>query len=402
MSDESHPHEIIIIKRHGGGHEDGHHGGAWKIAYADFVTAMMAFFLVMWLLSANDKTKAAIVKYFNPIQLVGSTPQPPGLADPPDKVPDPKKSGGKPAPEKDASEAAKAAEARPGKDEKERESKKAEPKKDDVKKDDAALFQDPYAVLGEIAAKDASASGRAGAKAPSEGAKGGAGPVAAAEGRGGEAYRDPFDPQSMRSAGAVDGAADPGRTDPGPPSPLPSAPAASAQAAVAAAEPSDAPLPASPTAKAAELKSRIDALMKAVRASSADPEPKVDVRQTAEGVLIGLTDDAKFSMFGSASAEPSPRTVTLMERIGRLLKAQRGHIVLRGYTDGRKYRSGAYDNWRLSSARADMAHYMLVRGGVEDGRFERIEGYADRQPRNLRDPEAPENRRIEILLREAP
>ena len=42
---------IIIVKRKkkGGG---GHHGGAWKVAYADFVTAMMAFFLVMWLVTA--------------------------------------------------------------------------------------------------------------------------------------------------------------------------------------------------------------------------------------------------------------------------------------------------------------------------------------------------------------
>ena len=76
--------------------------------------------------------------------------------------------------------------------------------------------------------------------------------------------------------------------------------------------------------------------------------------------------------------------------------------MLRGYTDARKYRSDVYDNWRLSSARADMARYMLVRGGVDDARFERIEGYADRQPRNAKDPDAPENRRIEILLREAP
>ena len=43
-----------------------------------------------------------------------------------------------------------------------------------------------------------------------------------------------------------------------------------------------------------------------------------------------------------------------------------------------------------------------MRGGVEDARFERIEGYADRQPRNAKEPDAPENRRIEILLKETP
>jgi chemotaxis protein MotB len=49
-----------------------------------------------------------------------------------------------------------------------------------------------------------------------------------------------------------------------------------------------------------------------------------------------------------------------------------------------------------------MASYMLVRGGVPDARLERIEGYADRQPRNPADPKAAENRRIEILLRARP
>ncbi|MFN7684453.1 MAG: flagellar motor protein MotB [Oligoflexia bacterium] len=55
---------IVIKKKKGGGH-GGHHGGAWKVAYADFVTAMMCFFMVMWLLGADEETKAAIAHYFN-------------------------------------------------------------------------------------------------------------------------------------------------------------------------------------------------------------------------------------------------------------------------------------------------------------------------------------------------
>lgn len=54
---------IIVIKKKGG--HGGHHGGAWKIAYADFVTAMMAFFMVMWLVNSSDSvTKKAIASYF--------------------------------------------------------------------------------------------------------------------------------------------------------------------------------------------------------------------------------------------------------------------------------------------------------------------------------------------------
>ena len=65
---ETHP-EIIIVKRHAS-HEDEHHGGAWKIAFADFMTAMMAFFLVLWIISATDKnTKTLIARYFNPVKV---------------------------------------------------------------------------------------------------------------------------------------------------------------------------------------------------------------------------------------------------------------------------------------------------------------------------------------------
>ncbi|HKJ74560.1 MAG TPA: flagellar motor protein MotB [Alphaproteobacteria bacterium] len=64
MADNQPP---IIIKKIKKGGDHGHHGGAWKLAYADFVTAMMAFFLLLWLLSATtDKQKKGIADYFAP------------------------------------------------------------------------------------------------------------------------------------------------------------------------------------------------------------------------------------------------------------------------------------------------------------------------------------------------
>src|ERR1700712_3725889 len=65
MAGDSKKLQPIIIKRiKKGGHAP--HGGAWKIAYADFVTAMMAFFLLMWLLgSTTDGDKKGIADYFN-------------------------------------------------------------------------------------------------------------------------------------------------------------------------------------------------------------------------------------------------------------------------------------------------------------------------------------------------
>lgn len=57
----------IIIKRPKIVKGDGHHGGAWKVAYADFVTAMMAFFLLMWLLNATtEDQRQGLADYFNP------------------------------------------------------------------------------------------------------------------------------------------------------------------------------------------------------------------------------------------------------------------------------------------------------------------------------------------------
>ena len=45
--------------------QGGHHGGAWKVAYADFVTAMMAFFLVMWIVGMDESAKDSVQSYFN-------------------------------------------------------------------------------------------------------------------------------------------------------------------------------------------------------------------------------------------------------------------------------------------------------------------------------------------------
>lgn len=53
---------IIIVKKKGG--HGGHHGGAWKVAYADFVTAMMALFIVLWLLNSSKQVQEAVGGYF--------------------------------------------------------------------------------------------------------------------------------------------------------------------------------------------------------------------------------------------------------------------------------------------------------------------------------------------------
>jgi chemotaxis protein MotB len=90
MADAQPP--IIIRKKK---HAHGHHGGAWKLAYADLVTAMMAFFLVMWIIGLDVNTKQGIASYFNDpgsfrtsfatsrnvLQLNGKPPPPPEHAE---------------------------------------------------------------------------------------------------------------------------------------------------------------------------------------------------------------------------------------------------------------------------------------------------------------------------------
>ncbi|WP_298957404.1 MotB family protein [uncultured Methylobacterium sp.] len=461
--------EIIIVRRHGD-HDDGHHGGAWKIALADFMTAMMALFLVMWLINSTSKeTKTAVASYFNPVKLAEMVPDRKGLRDPvgaegpaETKGAETKGADGKEGSGKDAGKGGggkgRAEDAAPG-----------------SRGREAALFQDPYAVLARLAAE-------AEPERPVEVSS----PDAASteDGlpglSGGEAARDPFDPLYWQVAPLpVARAERPGRVDtlapqegrpdaraatpdprPVPGSrkdatavrvaaaePLPLTPKdparepvaakdsrvkdpvaeagkaapklaaldpkvdpkadskadpakADAKAAAAKAAAANNPAEAAETAAAAALKAEI---LKAVEPlPTAAPAPRIDVRRTGEGVLISLTDEFNFMMFGIGSAEPQAKVVRALERIARVLNAKPGRIVVRGHTDSRPFRSETYDNWRLSSARAQMATYMLVRGGLDEARVERIEGYADRQPRNPADPKAAENRRIEILLRGRP
>jgi chemotaxis protein MotB len=145
----------------------------------------------------------------------------------------------------------------------------------------------------------------------------------------------------------------------------------------------------------ADLKKRLAGEAKAMQG------PELDVQATEEGILISLTDRQNFSMFAIGSAEPQRRVLHMMDAIAASLQNLQGAIVVRGHTDGRPYRSATYDNWRLSSARAQMAYYMLIRGGLPEKRFERVEGYADHRLKDPSNPLAAENRRIEILVREA-
>ncbi len=153
-----------------------------------------------------------------------------------------------------------------------------------------------------------------------------------------------------------------------------------------------------PNDKEAEAKKIEADISKAVSEVSREL-PQVEVKATPEGVLISLMDDANFGMFEVGSAKPRPELVLAMSKIGEVLKDKKGKIVVRGHTDSRAYKNGVYDNWRLSAARAQMAYYMLLRGGVAESSVVAIEGRADRDPKVPNDTTAAQNRRIDILIK---
>jgi chemotaxis protein MotB len=376
------PPEIIIVRRRVVS-EEAHHGGAWKIAYADFVTAMMAFFLVLWILNSTNKDSQTIIaRYFNPVKMEDFAKNKKGIRE--------SQKEEKPGTYDGEIDKTPPAGPQQGKVE---EKGKEQTKDINAKSlmNEETLFQNPYAALDQIAGKLRSPD------KPKEG-KGAAG------GSTGEtdAYRDPF-----RASGAgsdeddVAAGSDLARPETAA-APTPQ-PAKSVEAAEKAGEPKAAAEAAErESARADELKKEIATAMKPEASKSeGSPGPHLDVQATAEGLLISLTDSENFGMFEIGSSAPNPKLVHLMDRIAQSLKNQPGAIVLRGHTDGRRYRNGLSDNWRLSASRAQMALYMLVRGGLPETRIERVEGYADHHLKLADKPEAAENRRIEILLRKA-
>jgi len=408
--DAAAPHEVVIVRRRGGEGDDGHHGGAWKIAFADLMTAMMAFFLVMWLLNVSDKEKIQqIATYFNPLKLNSKRPTVKGVEE--EKETDQK------APETSGKETKGSFVQTEDKD---KHLGATRPSGGDgdltegtALKAEEELFNDPYGVLARIAAKvDAqSQSDQAADVSKSDNTL-----------PGGDAYSNPFSPfggapspevkrpKSAQSEHEQLTISEPG-THPLPPGvdkPLEIKPDLEEDgppdATVAKqAGPEQGPSTADKDKdKASQQASALEhQIAKALEKIAPTKRPNIEVRKVDEGVLISLTDDFKFGMFEISSAEPKPETVVVMEKVAGILGSYDGRIVLRGHTDARQFRTERNNNWRLSTARAQAAYYMLVRGGIPEQRFQSIEGRADRDLKVPADPHAAENRRIEIMLRPA-
>lgn len=414
-----HRQEIIIVRRNHDDHDDAHHGGVWKIAFADFMTAMMCFFLVMWLINAaNEQTRAAVASYFNPVPLIDRSASRKGLQDIGDGPDEPGYTSNDPV--EGTAKQGHNGKGNPGSAQEEQSGQNAkQDKAEEAKNADEKLFADPYAVLAEIAAETGT---RQNVSTKGEGGAQTAGPATGAS--GGDSYRDPFAPDFWSQQVST---------------PLPEASAELAkpeeqshkQVKTAAKDQQSAkqvakdqpagkeqqagtdPSMAKPqTAKEDLEATKQDKATTATTEKAAEEVRKkiaeafkpgeaiadgVSVEATDKGVVISVTDSFNFGMFEIGSAVPRRELVLAMEKIGRIVKEQKGTVAIQGHTDARPFKGG-YDNWRLSTARAHSAYYMLVRGGLDESRVKEVAGFADREPKNKADPLAAANRRIEILL----
>ena len=264
----------VIVKKVIVAGGDGHHGGAWKVAYADFVTAMMAFFLLLWLLGATtEKQRKGLADYFTP-------------------------------------------------------------------------------TLVKMREESAGANGLLGGSSLTDPDNF---PHAAAQ-TGSQSITIPRD----AAGGPQEGA---GRLE---------------QTARIRAR----------LAEKMEQSAELRRLVKQVR--------MVD---TTQGTKIDLVDDADFSMFTLGTTVLTPEARTLLGAIADAVGAEGKGLMIRGHTDAVAWRDGAVgNNWALSASRAEATRQALIRAGIADARFRRIEGVADREALVKGNPADPRNRRIAITV----
>ena len=251
-----------------------HHGGAWKVVYADFVTAMMAFFLLMWLLGATtEKQRKGIADYFTPTL---------------------------------------------------------------VKMRQGSAGS--YGLLGGSSLTDADnyqhRAGQTGIKA----------------------MTIPRD----AAGGPKDGGS-----------------------------------------KAKRIAALQEKLQKKLQSSPtlAKLAKQVHMTMTPEGIRLDLMDDADFSMFRIGTTLLTPQATELIQAIAQSIASEPNGLTVRGHTDSLQWKPGdPANNWSLSAGRAETTRQALMRFGVAEKRFRRIEGVADQEPLIQGVPTDPRNRRMSILL----
>ncbi len=333
--------------------EGGHHGGAWKVAYADFVTAMMAFFLLMWLLNATtEEQRRGLADYFAPTNLINSGKSGSG-----------RPFGGKTPFEDGMMVSDRGTQAiRPGK-----KSAAAQPV-DDPDSDQAPDDSDPDDT-GTTRPQYGGAGGNARLPRPESGQRAPGGGQAAAQ------AQTPSNGLNLANSGA-------------PP------PAVARRLDEEALK--------------AELERRekaaFDQAATQIRAAvEADPAlrelaKQLSIDQTPEGLRIQLLDEDRLPMFATGSATINDRARLLLAKVGPVLAKLTGEVAIAGHTDAAPFAGTGRSNWELSTERANATRRLLLDAGLPETRVKRVTGNADRDLLLPNDPLAAANRRISIVV----
>jgi len=131
-----------------------------------------------------------------------------------------------------------------------------------------------------------------------------------------------------------------------------------------------------------------------------DISSQIRLDMTRDGLRIQIVDDQNRPMFASGSAQIAPYMKELLREIGAVLTEVPNRLTLEGHTDAQPFPGGdrGYSNWELSADRANASRRELLAGGLADDRVLRVQGLASSQPFDEKDPLAPTNRRISIIV----
>jgi chemotaxis protein MotB len=330
--------DLIIVRRdEGGGHA--HHGGAWKVAYADFVTAMMAFFLLMWLINATtEEQRRGIADYFNPTNVLSSAQSGSG-----------RPFGGQ-TPNDDAAMVSTTGtiQVQPGK----------RPVVMDIDEDDSQTPAEPVPRREGPQGQEDAENARLVLRTP-PGAL-----IGPEQPRGGPAA-EPSLEQRPENVGETELRQELAKRE--------------REAFEAAAE----------------------QIREAVRSDPAlaDLGRQLLIEQTPEGMRIQLVDAERQPMFALGGAAPNDRARALLQRVAQVIQRLPNAISITGHTDSTPFRGGGErSNWDLSTERANVTRRLLVDAGIADNRIKSLAGHAERDLLIPEQPTAAANRRVSITL----
>jgi chemotaxis protein MotB len=319
--------------------EGGHHGGSWKVAYADFVTAMMAFFLLMWLLNATtEEQRKGLADYFSPNSVLSHNSS--GMGQP---------FGGRTAfadgamlsdmgtPQVTVGE---------------------QPVVDEVEDDGSDVIARPRPHRDDAKSKEPDLGGR-----------------------------PPPKPRPAHNIAAGAAAA--------------ATPAPTALADAAPRKPTEAELRAELQRR--EKQDFEQAAQQVREAVASDPQlaelaSQLAIDMTPEGLRIQIRDADHEAMFPFGSAVPNDKARLLIQKVAPVLAHMTQDISIAGHTDAAPYAGTGFTNWELSADRANATRRLLVESGLQDSRIRSVTGNAQRDLAVPNDPLAAANRRISIVV----